>query len=81
MTVVMLIIGMMVVLWFGDGRSNCCKDVDGGKALNMNYPLLNPATQDGSTWGLGIQDTYLCTPGSRNLEQRLGKHRLTWGKS
>ena len=36
MTVVMLIIGMMVVLWFGDGRSNCCKDVDGGKALNMN---------------------------------------------
>ena len=36
MTEVMLIIGMMVVLWLGDGRSNCCKDVDGGKALNMN---------------------------------------------
>ena len=33
---VMLIRGMMAVLWFGDGRSNSCKDVDGRKTLNIN---------------------------------------------
>ena len=36
MMVVMLITGMMVVLWFGDGRTNCRKDVDGRRALNIN---------------------------------------------
>lgn len=43
--------------------------------------VLSPARQDGSTSGLGIWDTYLCTPGSRNPEQRQEMHRLTWGKS
>lgn len=34
--VVMLITGMMAVLRFGDGGSNCRKDVDGRKTLNVN---------------------------------------------